>query len=321
MLYLFTGNNALSRSKALDLEVDRYLGSLKEDPYSRELIFMDDKASETPPIERVFTAVDTPSFFADKRAIVLKNFDALLAKDLNDLVPFLVERKDSEISVFIEASSVDSRSKMGKLLKKEAQSQDFANPKPWEMPNWIKGAASNHGFQISDSCAHFLSEFLLPDCEVIDSELEKLRFQFPDLSELTEKMILENLSSSNEGNVFQCLNAFGLRNRTQFLLEYKKLRESNYAPIAFTTQLFNHVYKILRIQWMLKKKMPNKEICSILKINSFLFNNNEYPKQCQKRSIRTLERILIRISEIDEGLKKGQYQHAVDFELALLAML
>ncbi len=309
------------RSEALEKAVQKYLGELKEDPYSRELIFMDDKASDTLPMQKMFTAVDTQSFFADKRAVILKNFDSVVAKEMEEIVPFLLARMESETSVFIEANSIDARSKWGKKLKKEADSQDFPNPKPWEMANWIRGAGRNFDFQISETCAQFLSEFFLPDCEIISSELEKLRFQFPELKQLTEEVVFENLTGSNEGNVFQCLNSFGLRDKQAFLLEYRKLVNANYSSIPFVSQLFNHMSKLLRIQWMLKERKTEKEICSSLKISPYLFKMNQYPRQSSKRPIKTIERILLRIADIDEGTKLGKYTHAIDFELAIIAML
>ncbi len=321
MIQIFTGDDGAARAEALSSSIDSWLGSLKEDPYSREIIFMDDKGADLDPIQKVFEAIGSPSMFAEKKAIVLKNFNVVKAADMELLIPFLEENNIDENGIFIEATSIDARSKAGKKFKTIGELKNFGAPKPWEIPKWIEGEASRQGFKVSSYCAQFMSEFFIADTVVIKSELEKLKIQFPELSELNEKIILDNLSGSNEGNVFELLNLFGLRNRSAFILELEKILTAGTHPLALLTPLYNHVSKLIQIKSMLAQGMGEKDISKEVKMHPFLFKQNKMQMQAGKRPNQVLKKILIRIVDIDVGLKRGQYSYLPDFQMALFEIL
>jgi DNA polymerase III delta subunit len=323
MICFFAGNNQLERSNALDLALEKWLDQGIDDPHSKEIFFMDDRSSESNTLERLMNSLQSDSLFCEKKTLVIKNLDALNQSEIEMFLNCLRHSDGDHSGVFVEIQGADSRSKWFKEIKNNYQLNIFENPKPWEMPNWIIGCAQKHNFSVSKEMAQFLNDFIAQDCKIIDSEFEKLRLRFPELKHLDAEIIISQLSPSNQGNIFQLLNAFGLRDKKQFLHLYKKLEEHDpsFSPIQIVNQLFSHTAKLLKIQSLQKNRSSESEICSLIGLNSFLFKQNQYIKQAQKRTNNTLERILIRLADIDQGLKSGEFNNPTDFEIQLLTML
>ena len=72
---------------------------------------------------------------------------------------------------------------------------------------------------------------------------------------------------------------------------------------------------------MLAMGLGEKDIAKEVKMHEFLFKKNKMLNQAGRRSNNVLQRVLIRIVDIDAALKRGNYSYLPDFELAIFEIL
>ena len=325
MINLYKGDDAVSRKKALNKDVEKFLGTLISDPFSKEVIQCQDTSSETPALDRFFQSGSGNSMFADKKAIILKGVESLGVNQLKELSNFLKTASETN-GYFFEGAKVDARSEFSKTIKKMGEIKDFKAPRDYELPKWAMGRARDFQFKMHESVAKHLIELTGPDIPRIDNEFEKLRNFAPDSSEISIDMIREVVVSNNEGNIFDLINAFGHRNALDFVKNFRLIENASKPGAqlgsSMIVQFMNHVQTLIITNGLLKEGVAPNQIAKEMKIHEYVFTKiNNVPAQSAKRPLALLERILVRLSEIDAQLKDGTIRNNLQFETALVAML
>jgi DNA polymerase-3 subunit delta len=320
MIAFYTGEDSLQRNQELEKSCRNFLGDLYNDPFSRILVFADDNSQDEPPIERILKNFQIQSMFAEKKAIIVKNANKLSPTEQNELAANLVSLDDLT-ALFIEAPKLDGRMDLVKGLKKFGTIFKFEKPKDYQIPDWIIKKCAEHGFSISKDVALYFQEVSGNDTNVLDAEIQKLRIYDKEADRIGIEILDAVVSNQNTGNIFDLQNFFGLRNAPKFTKALNQLLNNNEHPILITTTLYNHAVKLFRVQYRLSLRQTPDQIAKELGIHPFVFKKNQLGNQAQKASPERLRRVIIRLTEIEAGLKTGLYSEKAEFQLATLAMV
>ena len=258
--------------------------------------------------------------FAEKKAILVKNANKLTPTEQNELAANLRSLDDLS-ALFIEAPKLDGRMELGKALKKFGAIFKFEKPKEYQIPDWIIKKCSEYGFSISKDVALYFQEVSGNETNVLDAEIQKLRAFDKEADRIGIEMLDAVISNQNTGNIFDLQNFFGLRNAPKFTRSLNQLLANDERPILITTMLYNHAVKLFRVQYRLSLRQTPDQIAKELGIHPFVFKKNQIGNQAQKASPERLRRIIIRLTEIEAGLKTGLYAERAEFQLATLAMI
>lgn len=324
MIALYKGEDSIQRSQALMDQVNQWLGPLAKDPYSKEIIHVEDNSQETPPLDRFFQAAGGNSMFAEQKAIVLQGVDKLKADQLEEIIS-LLEQAPAETGFFFEADKLNATLRFSKTLKKLGKIHNFDTPKPWEMDKWIVARASHHKFKIQMVNAKFFLELVGPDIHKIDNEFEKIRNYAPTAQEVTHEILEEVVVSTYQGNQFEFVEFFAKRNIPKAIKSLHQIFKSGKKDTEFcipiTAALFNHYQALLITQEMSREGASPDSIAKALGKHPFLFKKSDFVGQSKLYHPQKLQANLIALHEIDGHLKSDQIKSGTQFEIAILSLL
>jgi len=101
----------------------------------------------------------------------------------------------------------DKRSRIYKILKKDAVLFESDGVKDYQLGKWIGDYIKTKDYQITDKATALLAEFLGNDLSRISNELEKLFLLVAPGEQINEKHIEKNIGISKDYNVFELVNA------------------------------------------------------------------------------------------------------------------
>lgn len=159
--------------------------------------------------------------FAEKQVVILK--DAASLKGLNDLTGYL--EKPSPTTIFLiehRFKKADGRGKLVKYAKEKGFYFTSDKLRDDQVPNWIQTYGKQINFRVGDREAEILATYLGNDLQKIANEIEKVRINVPDDTELTAAMIQKYIGISRDYNVFEFPEALtsGDRDKLYRMLSY-----------------------------------------------------------------------------------------------------
>jgi DNA polymerase-3 subunit delta len=159
--------------------------------------------------------------FAEKQVVILK--DAAQLKGFNELTGYL-EKPSPTTILLIEHrfKKADGRSKVVKYAKEKGYHFTSDKIRDDKMPDWIQIQGKEMGFHIAEREAQILATYLGNDLQKIVNEIEKIRINVPNDTELTMQLIQKYVGISKEYNVFEFPEALtsGDRDKVYRMLNY-----------------------------------------------------------------------------------------------------
>lgn len=176
--------------------------------------------------------------FAEKQVVILK--DAAQLKDFNELAGYI--EKPSPTTIFLiehRFKKADGRSKVVKFVKEKGFHYTSDKIRDDKMPDWIQIQGKEMGFNIGHREAEILATYLGNDLQKIVNEIEKVRINVPDETELSAALIQKYIGISRDYNLFEFPEALtsGDRDKLFRMLTYF-LANPKSAPMPFLVGIF-----------------------------------------------------------------------------------
>jgi len=147
---------------------------------------------------------------AERRLVILK--EAQDFKNIEDLAPYF--ENPSEQTIFVvnyKYKKYDSRKKSIKDAAKNGLVYKSDKIPDYKLPDWISTYVKSQGYGISSKACMLLAEFLGGDLSKITNELDKLEILVEKGTTINEVHIEENIGISKDYNIFELVNAIGIR--------------------------------------------------------------------------------------------------------------
>ena len=140
--------------------------------------------------------------FSERQVVLLK--EAQFMKDITKLESYAEKPQPSTVLIISSKDKkLDTRTKFGKAMKKNAEIVAFKKIYDNKLPEWITNRVKQLGYQASPKAVMLLAEHIGNDLSRIENEINKLAVNLTDRKEITEDDIETYIGISKDYNVFE----------------------------------------------------------------------------------------------------------------------
>lgn len=165
-------------------------------------------AKDTPPIDVLDAATRLPMMSERTVVVVREAQEYKKASQWEVFEKYFESPSPTTVLVFAHKyKKFDKRSRIYKILKKDAVIFESEGVKDYQLGKWIGDYIKAKNYQITDKATALLAEFLGNDLSRISNELEKLFLLIEPGEQINEKHIEKNIGVSKDYNVFELVNA------------------------------------------------------------------------------------------------------------------
>jgi len=247
-------------------------------------------------------AITTLPFLAEKRLIIIKNiFTKKDKKLLENITDILNDIPEETILIFWEKGVPDKRTVLFKALVKE-RSEEFKKLKGVSLTKWIQEEALGRDLKIDSHNAEKLVVFTGGDLWQIKNEIEKIA-TYKDKGEITSREIDLLVSARVSINIFDFVDAIGMKNEKKSLTLFHKLLEDGQNEIYILTMIERQVKNLILVIDK-KAELSKMQIAKELGLHPFVVEKALL--QSRNYSIGELKNIYEKLAKIDSGIKTGR---------------
>lgn len=165
-------------------------------------------AKDTPPIDVLDSATRLPMMSKRTLVVVREAQEYKKASQWEVFEKYFESPSPTTVLIFAHKyKKFDKRSRIYKILKKDAVLFESDGVKDYQLGKWIGDYIKTKDYQITDKATALLAEFLGNDLSRISNELEKLFLLVAPGEQINEKHIEKNIGISKDYNVFELVNA------------------------------------------------------------------------------------------------------------------
>ena len=226
----------------------------------------------------IASVIDTARRFpmmASHQVVIIKEAQSL--KKLDDLSFYLENPLLSTILVFsYKYKTIDKRTKLYKLLEKNAVYFESPRIRDYLIPGWIERYLMLKGIKTDPSASAMLTEYLGTDLHKIVNELDKLLINLPSGNPVISTSLIEsNIGISKDYNNFELQKAIGERNilKANMIIHYFANNPKDNPITLSIASLFGFFSKLLTFHYLTDKSKNN--VAAMLKVNPFFVKDYE----------------------------------------------
>lgn len=320
MIVVLAGDNAFEKERLISEFLEKTLGSRKDDPLARKILFADD--SNIPSIaDAIIETCDSCSLFAPEQTVVLRRAEALKAAESEALEAWFKTKPDANL--LLDFQKLLRTSRLSKALAPIATIKECKSPREYEVAKWIiQHVEIDLGRRIEPAAAEYVSNALGNDLARIDAELKKILLLDPQGKLITFDQAKLMIVPQRSLAAFELQESFGNRDPIAYTKKLRELFSSGVEGIQIVSALESYAVRLLHIRTMLSRGMSAGEIAAALGASPWLFEkkNNE-PRRAMNWPPELLCRVIKRLGELDSNIKNGLCESRMGLELSLAALV
>ncbi|HXY55408.1 MAG TPA: DNA polymerase III subunit delta [Nitrospirota bacterium] len=296
-LYLFYGEEEFLISEALDLIIKKVV-----EPGSRDFNFNTLYCRDTQASDIVNLALTLP-FMTEKRLVIAKDFDALKAADLEELIAYLNEPSPSTCLVMVSNQGKYDKKSVVAAVEARGAVTRFFPLLDREIVSWIEAWAKERGLSLSRDAAQYLGQTIGNDLAKISSELEKIEIYIRDRRAITFDDVKAVVGDFREYTTFDLAAALGLKNREKALLILSRLLQEGEQPVALLGSIAWNFRRLIRAKCMQSAGIGYEEIKR--KLNVIFHQSELFQEQMRRFSVDELRDDFDVMLSADKALKSS----------------
>jgi len=309
-IYVFYSNNEF----LLNHTVEEKVAELKVDPFNIVRYDMLESSSDD-----VLEDLQTVSFFAEKKVIIVKNLNEIEKESepvLNMWVQYLENPNPDVILIVVLNELMSDKNPIGEALFKYAFIEKIREMDKKEYPEFVRNMFKKYGYTITDDAIESLLERTNLDFTLMSQEAEKLMLFAYDTKEIQEKAVLLLVSRNLEENIFELTNALLSKNQTKTIEIFYDLVARNEDPLRILNNIVSKVRELMHTKLLIEKGYRQEQIAEHFHIKS----GKAYylVKNAQGIPFVQLESHLKKLSKLDYDIKSGKIDKKLGLELYLL---
>lgn len=190
-------------------------------------------------------------------------------------------------------------------------------PKSFQIKQWIKKIMSEKKIRITNEAIYCFQQITDNDLGKINNEIEKLLcYLGNDISEIKEQDIINSVYGSEEGNIFNLVDAIGERDIEKSLNTLSRLTENNYHPLPLLAMISRQIKLIMQAKlYKINKKRMQKE----LHLPFFVINN--IVNQSEKFEVHKLRDVFRHLLDAEIKLKTGYFNPVLVLEQLVVKII
>lgn len=230
--------------------------------------------------------------------VLVKEAQDIPMKDWEPLVAYLNNPQPQTILVFCyRHKKIDGRSKVAQTIAKVGVTIEHKKLYENQLPEWILGYVTEHGYRIGQRAAMMVAEALGMDLGKIANEMQKLFILLQPGETITESHIESNIGISKDYNVFELQNAIARRDalKCNRIINYFAENPKDHSIIPMIATLYKYF-----VQAMIYIQLPDKTAsaaASAMKVPPFAVK--DYEVVAQRYSLQKLAACIGYLAEAD----------------------
>ena len=206
---------------------------------------------------------------SERRLVVLK--EAQDFKGIEELVSYFKSPADQTIFVInYKYKKYDARKKALKAVGKNGIVYKSDKIPEYKLVNWIDTFVKSKGYGLTPKAASLLAEFLGDDLNKIANEVDKLDILIESGTTINEVHIEENIGISKDHNVFELVNAIGVRDvlKANKIIDYFDHNSKAGNLILIISNIFKLHIQMMKIHFLSNKSKD--AVASTIKVHPFV---------------------------------------------------
>jgi len=291
-VYILTGDESFYIDLISDYFEKEFL-SEEEKGFNQTVLY----GKEAVPSQVVEAARRFP-MMAEKQVIVLK--EARHISSFAEFESYFKQPTPSTVLVIcLKDKKLDKRTSAYKAAKENKDVLIFETKKLYDnqLPEWISTYAKTQGFSITPKASMMISEHIGNDLARIAGEIQKLKINLKEGSQIDDSVVDQYIGISKEYNVFELTNALNNQDhaRAQKIAFYFGQNPKLHPFILTLGALYGNFSKLLAIHY-LQDKHPS-HVAKALKVNPYFAK--DYVAASKRYSPKKLVQIISNLREFD----------------------
>lgn len=284
---------------------------------------------ETTPLAQALDDAMSAPFFGDKRLVFVDRAYFLTTEthrgskiehDMAGLTSYLEHPEPTTILVFFATTGkLDSRKKVVKLLKKQAEVVSLEAIGEHQIRELIDARVREAGMQIEPQAVNALLQRTGSDLSLIMSELPKLTLACFDAKVITAPIVLELVTKSLDQNVFDLVNDVMGRRIEAALNLYRQLILTKEEPLKINAVLIGQFRLLIQTKILAKNGYSQGSIAQTLKVHPYRVKLAMQSSRSLK--LAHLKQAYLGLAQIERALKSSTQDPMILFELFMLKYL
>ncbi len=251
----------------------------------------------------VIAQAQTIPFLSKWRLIILANVYHIPAAEQKKMIPYL-EQPCTSTCLVMTAAKLDSRTKFGQAVKKNAEVVQFWKLFDNKVPDWIMRRARSDGYNMSPQAAAYLFELVGNELRQLENELQKI-IAYTSEKEITPDTIRRVVGDIREHDIFELVDAISVGNTVDALRMLNQLLLEGEQPLKILAMMSRQ----FRLLWKTKahlakqKTLPANQLAG--KVGVSARAAQVLQQQVQRFSQKQLKYGLKRLYDVDLALKSS----------------
>ncbi|ABR49197.1 DNA polymerase III, delta subunit [Alkaliphilus metalliredigens QYMF] len=283
-------------------------------------------------VEKLIDACETLPFMAEEKLVLIKNFDAFQGKrksisevEEEELIHYIAKLPRTTCLVFYGTTSVDSRKKIVKAVKKHGKHYEFQKLKELELEKWISKklkqatkTIERRELSLLTANLDYLGRNTNQSLYDVDNEINKL-VAFMGKEERVIHTHIEAIMTNNlQNDIFKLLDAIGNRNGREALRRLHQMVTEGEPIMRVLFTMSNQIKNILSIKLLVEDGYSSKMAADKISVHPYVASKCE--QQSRGFRIEALIRIMQMSLEIDKMIKTGRIDERIGIELLVVEM-
>lgn len=270
-------------------------------------------------MEDILSAARRYPMMAEKQVIIVKEAQDLPDWKRKDEVEafgsYVAKPVETTILIFaFKHKKPDGRLKAMQQVKKAGAMFEFNAVRDYQIPGWITDYVKAKNYDIEQSAALLLSEYLGSDLRKVVNELEKMMITLPEGTKFNAAHIEANVGISKDYNIFEFQKALGQKNleKSNRIIHYFNANPKDHPLAMIVPFLYGYFSKAMVYQSL--NDRSDSGAARALRVVPFAVK--DYATAAGNFKPRKLERIIAYLRDAD-ARSKGQRNRSVENEFLL----
>jgi len=315
-VYLFYGREDYLRDRALALLQKKLFGPAV-DSFNLDLL-----DGEQAGVAEILGCARTPPVGAPRRLVVVRDApffrEGDKGGDTDSLAAYIKKPVPGTCLVFLAGETVDRRRVLFKACQGAGVVLEFAPLDAREVGRWIGDRVRREGFRITPGAVDLLAGRYGRNLWMLEQELKKALLYAWDEKRIDEQAVEAVGSRWVEESIFAVVDAIGEKKWSRAMAGIDDLLAQKEPPQFILTMVARQLRLILQALWWRRAGGPSGEFGSQNRLPPFVVR--KLWDQTANFTPAQVENALVRLAELDAGIKTGRQEFYGGFFDFLLSM-
>jgi DNA polymerase-3 subunit delta len=266
---------------------------------------------------------DALPFLSPKRLVIVERLAAQITKSggrsssfYKGLQEYLPRMAQTTILILRERDRLPRKHPLISLIDEVGRVREFTPPRGRKLAAWIGQQVRREGAEITPAAANLLAATVGTESAILLREIEKLVTYVGPEGKIEERLVAELSSDAQLDNIFDLVDAIGLRRRGRALVELQRLFQAGQHPLYILAMVVRQFRLLLQVKGLPSGDRRPDQAARTLKIHPFVAE--KVVSQARLFRAGELSRVYGRLVETDREIKTGQRDAEVALELLVV---